>query len=419
MKRKKIMFGKLISGREFLLLLLIMICFSCSLEVNAQEDTEIQQNKETQEVGSERQDAQKENQIQTDSELESLREQLLKEFDFQKIDELLSDSASGEKIHFQDLVTVLVSGNITELTEKFLGFLSEQIFSMFQDSKKDLIRLLLIAVAAAFFSNFTSVFQNRQTAETGFYILYLVVIMICMDAYRLMNVYAEEKIGQLIQCMQVFCPSFFLAVAFTGKSSSALMFYNIALFLIYLMELLILHFLLPAIKVYGMVRILSCLAGEDLFSELAELLEKCIQWSLKTMIAAVTGISLIQGFLNPAIDSLKTTAAGRTLEAIPWVGDAAGGMLDVLLGTAVLLKNGIGVAGMLLAAAITIVPLAELLILAVSYKLVAALIQPISDKRITNCISSVSSGYQLMMRLMATTLLLFILSIAVVTAVTS
>mgnify|MGYP000220071601 CR=1 FL=1 len=32
------------------------------------------------------------------------------------------------------------------------------------------------------------------------------------------------------------------------------------------------------------------------------------------MIAAVSGISLIRGFLNPAIDSLKMTAAGRTLE---------------------------------------------------------------------------------------------------------
>ena len=66
--------------------------------------------------------------------------------------------------------------------------------------------------------------------------------------------------------MQVFCPSFFLAVAFTGKSSSALMFYNTILFLIYLVELLVLHFLLPAVKIYGMVRVLSCLT-EKIFSQ--------------------------------------------------------------------------------------------------------------------------------------------------------
>ena len=142
------------------------------------------------------------------------------------------------------------------------------------------------------------------------------------------------------------------------------MFYNTILFLIYLVELLVLHFLLPAVKIYGMVRVLSCLTGEDLFSEFAELLEKCIQWSLKSMIAAVSGISLIRGFLNPAIDSLKMTAAGRTLEAVPWIGDVAGGTMDVALGVAVLLKNGIGVAGMIFIAVLALMPLVEFLILA-------------------------------------------------------
>lgn len=163
---------------------------------------------------------------------------------------------------------MLISGNTKELGERFLKFLSGQVFSVFQKGRKNLARLLLITVAAAFFSNFTSIFQNRQTAEAGFYILYLVVIAICLEAYQSMNLYAEEKTGELVQLMQVFCPSFFLAVAFTGKSSSALMFYNTVLFLIYLVELLVLHFLLPAVKIYGMVRVLSCLTGEDLSQNL-------------------------------------------------------------------------------------------------------------------------------------------------------
>ena len=198
-----------------------------------------------------------------------------------------------------------------------------------------------------------------------------------------MNLYAEEKTGELVQLMQVFCPSFFLAVAFTGKSSSALMFYNTILFLIYLVELLVFHFLLPAVKIYGMVRVLSCLTGEDLFSE------------------------------------LKMTAAGRTLEAVPWIGDVAGGTMDVALGVAVLLKNGIGVAGMIFIAVLALIPLVEFLILAFLYQLVAALVQPVSDRRITTCISGVSSGYQLMVKVIASTTLLFVLSIALVVAVTS
>ena len=216
-----------------------------------------------------------------EDELEQMEESLLDEFDFRQIDQLSGETELGEKVRFRDLTEMLISGNTKELGERFLEFFSGQVFSVFQKGRKNLARLLLITVAAAFFSNFTSIFQNRQTAEAGFYILYLVVIAICLEAYQSMNLYAEEKTGELVQLMQVFCPSFFLAVAFTGKSSSALMFYNTILFLIYLVELLVLHFLLPAVKIYGMVRVLSCLTGEDLFSEFAELLEKCIQWSMK------------------------------------------------------------------------------------------------------------------------------------------
>ena len=334
-----------------------------------------------------------------EDELEQMEESLLDEFDFRQIDQLSGETELGEKVRFRDLTEMLISGNTKELGERFLEFFSGQVFSVFQKGRKNLARLLLITVAAAFFSNFTSIFQNRQTAEAGFYILYLVVIAICLEAYQSMNLYAEEKTGELVQLMQVFCPSFFLAVAFTGKSSSALMFYNTILFLIYLVELLVLHFLLPAVKIYGM--------------------EKCIQWSLKSMIAAVSGISLIRGFLNPAIDSLKMTAAGRTLEAVPWIGDVAGGTMDVALGVAVLLKNGIGVAGMIFIAVLALIPLVEFLILAFLYQLVAALVQPVSDRRITTCISGVSSGYQLMVKVIASTTLLFVLSIALVVAVTS
>lgn len=119
-----------------------------------------------------------------EDELEQMEESLLDEFDFRQIDQLSGETELGEKVRFRDLTEMLISGNTKELGERFLEFFSGQVFSVFQKGRKNLARLLLITVAAAFFSNFTSIFQNRQTAEAGFYILYLVVIAICLEAYH-------------------------------------------------------------------------------------------------------------------------------------------------------------------------------------------------------------------------------------------
>ena len=73
-------------------------------------------------------------------------------------------------------------------------------------------------------------------------------------------------------------------------------------------------------------------------------------------------------------------------------------------------------AGALIAAAICAVPILQMLLLAFLYKLAAALVQPVSDKRITDCIGSVSEGYELLVKVIFSSGVLFLLTIAVVAA---
>lgn len=182
---------------------------------------------------------------------------------------------------------------------------------------------------------------------------------------------------------------------------------------------MVVRFLLPVINVYIMVQVLGNLTGEDFLSEFAGLLQKIVSWILRTLLAGIIGINVVQGLLAPAVDTLRRSALTRTAEALPWVGNAVGGTAEVVLGTAVLIKNGIGMAGAIITVLICAVPVLRMLILAFLYRLAAALVQPVSDKRITGCISSVSEGYELLVRVIFTAGVLFLLTIAVVAASTS
>ena len=137
------------------------------------------------------------------------------------------------------------------------------------------------------------------------------------------------------------------------------------------------------------------------------------------MTACVIGVNVVQGLLAPAIDTLKRSALTRTAEALPWVGNAMGGVTEIVLGTAVLIKNGIGMAGAVITVAICAVPILQMLLLAFLYKLAAALVQPVSDKRIIGCIAGVSEGYEIMVKILFAAGLMFLLTVAVVAASTS
>ena len=95
---------------------------------------------------------------------------------------------------------------------------------------------------------------------------------------------------------------------------------------------MIIRFVLPVIHIYIMIRVLGNLTGEDFLSESAELMHKVVAWILKTLLACVIGVNVVQGLLAPAIDTLKRSALTRTAEALPWVGNAMGGAAEIFLG---------------------------------------------------------------------------------------
>lgn len=350
---------------------------------------------------------------------EEVQDALLSEFDFQGIEENLEKMFPQEKITFSDVVSAMMSGDMAETVRMFFRFLGDQLAYEFNYNRRSLVYVLLVALTAAVFSNFAGAFKSRQISDISFYIMYMLLITLCLTSFRTAASGLEDRLTMLVDFMRVLCPSYFLAVAFASGSVTSLFFYNVILFLIYVVELVIVRFLLPVVNIYIMVLILGNLTGEDFLSEFAGLIRKIVTWTLKTLLICVVSVNVIQGLLAPAIDAVKRSALTRTAEALPWVGNAVGGAAEIVLGTAVLIKNGIGMAGAVIAVSICAVPVLQMLIMAFMYKLAAALVQPVSDKRITACISGVSEGYEIMVRVIFTTGMLFLLTIAIVAASTS
>ena len=177
--------------------------------------------------------------------------------------------------------------------------------------------------------------------------------------------------------------------------------------------------MIPLIHVYVMGRVLNSLQSEDYLTKLLELLELVISWTLKSMIGVVTGLNIIQGLVAPAIDSIKRSVVTRSVEAIPGIGDALGGTAEIVAGTAVLMKNSIGLAGSLICFGLCMMPLIQVGVITLMYKLAAAVIQPVSDKRIVECISGVGEGCRLLLKAVFTSGVLFLLTIAIVAYTTS
>lgn len=344
---------------------------------------------------------------------------LLEEFDFSGVNKALQDIMPEKKVDFGATVMKILNGEEELSADLLVKLLEDSFFYEFRNGREGLIHILLIAIIAAVFTNFSGVLKNGQIGAMGFYVLYMLLIAIALSSFQVVLDSAAAGIEKLIIFMRALGPVYFLSVAVAAGSSTSIVFYNLVLFLIYIVELLVLNFLIPLLHIYMVVKMLNYISTEEYLSKLAELIEFLVNWISKTLLTAVIGLNLIQGLITPAVDSLKRGALSKGVEALPAIGDAIGGVTEVLLGTAVLMKNGIGVAGAIICILICAIPALQILAMTFLYKLVAALIQPVSDKRIVGCISAVGEGSRMLLKIVFMTGVLFLLTIAIVAATTT
>ena len=347
---------------------------------------------------------------------EAASEEILKEFDFDEVDRMLSDIFPEESVSFEDLVKTLTDGDFSGFVHLIFSGIRTGTFSVLRDNREAIVHILVIAMIAAVFVNFSHIFTNRQVAETGFLILYLLLITILLKSFGIMIDSIDGSLKVLKDFMKVLCPLYFLATAFSTGSTTSVLFYNLMLILIYLVETVILHIILPMIHVYMMIRILDHLSPEPYLTRFGELLDIIVRWILKTMLICVAGINVMQGLISPAMDAVRRSGIQKGLEAIPGVGGALGGMTDVILSSVVLIRNGIGAVGAVVCAVICAMPILQIGMMTLIYKLIAAVAEPVSDKRIVSCIASTGDGAVLLLKTVYTSAVLFLLTIVVVAA---
>ena len=98
-------------------------------------------------------------------------DKMLGKFDFSELDDSIRNLFPREKLRFSDVTASMMSGDLTETGKLLLEYVGDQFHYEFRTNRKNLVYMLLIAVIAAIFTNFSGAFQSRQVSEISFYVL--------------------------------------------------------------------------------------------------------------------------------------------------------------------------------------------------------------------------------------------------------
>jgi stage III sporulation protein AE len=266
------------------------------------------------------------------------------------------------------------------------------------------------------FTNFTSAFNTSFTGEMGFLVIYLVLFSIVFKSFSNSIAVADVTLKNISMFMNVLVPCFLGSVAATGNITTATGMYATMAFGINLIELLISRIILPAIKIYLIIEFMNTFTKEKMLSKAAKSLKQGIMWVLTLTISIVLGYNGLKTIMLPSIDNVVGKSARRLMGAVPVVGDALDSASETIVGSGMLVKNSIGVGGIIVLIIICLIPIMKLLTLTVLYKAAAALLEPICDKKVVNCIENSGEATKLLLVAVVVSMLLLVLMLAIVIA---
>lgn len=357
-----------------------------------------------------------EQQMETDMIWSEVERQMEENLELDEIDRSLEALLEYEQFSFKDTVLSLIQGEMPFGWETLKSVLTETLISELRQQKKLALQVLLIVLTAAVFSNFTKVFRSSQVADICYYMMYLLVSVLLMQSFGILNEIAVQAVQALISMMKALLPAYLLTIVFCAGTLTATGYSEILLFAFSLTEALMVKIMIPAVNFYLVLLILNQMSKEDYFSKFAELVEMAVSWGIKTVFGIIIGLQAVQCLISPAIDSLKNGTLHKAAKAIPGIGNTLDAAAETIAGCAVVIKNAVGIAGMIVILLLCLVPVCKLVCCILMLRVMSAAIQPVGETRLADCVSHVAGAATLLLRIVLTAMGIFMISTAMITA---
>lgn len=346
-------------------------------------------------------------------------ETVWQEYGLDKLEEGMQTLFPEYGISFEVLFAKIAQGDIfgalEYLASETLAGLSGQFFGM----KNILVWLVVLGVVSALLSRFAEIFDRHQIADLSFYYIYLLMTAVLLKCFVQVVQISESAIEQIILFVKLLFPTYLLAIGIANGVTTAGVSSELLVLLIYGVENILVGMVVPMIYCFVILSMINSIWAEEKLGLLIELLQKCIGWILKAALGVVTGISVFQSVITPVVDSAKRTALQKAMTVIPGVGNTADGVMELVSGSAVVIRNSIGAVLLILLLAMCAMPLLKIFATALLFKGAAAFMGIVSDKRITNCADRIGDAAMLLLRATGTAMLLFLITIAIVASTSS
>lgn len=331
----------------------------------------------------------------------------------QEITDYLDDTYGKSDLDTGKLWQEILKGNLLGSIKEFAAQAAGNLFYEFSAGREIFMNILLLAVLSALFTVVMDIVENQQVSHLGFYFLYLLLCIMLSRVFRSIYLETEKILLSMTDFVRILIPAYTAALGMTNGSATATVYYEGVLFVIWCVEEIFCHIVLPGIELYVLLAIMNGIWSGEKLDGILQSLKRGIELLLKAVLWIVGSVGVLQALITPVIDSLKWNTAKKVAGMVPGVGNISEGVSEIFVGSAILIRNGVGIFFTLMLLFLCMVPLCKIFVLAGCLKLSSALGAIVNQSRLTTCSDKVAEAAFMLCKVLLTGIALFLLSIAI------
>ena len=322
-----------------------------------------------------------------------------------------------EDIDIGELFTSAITGNIdnTTIVKSIVSLIGKEVL----DCITVLGSIVVIIVIHSILKSVSEGLENKSVSQITYYVQYILIVTLIMGNFADITM-VKTSIESLVGFMNSLVPLLITLMLTTGNIASAGLLEPIILFIITFIGNFIVSVLIPFVLLSTALSIVSKVSNRVQVDKLSKFFNSTVVWILGIALTLFVGVISVEGSLSSTVDGITAkTAKAAVSNFIPVVGKILGDAVDTVIGCSNILKNAVGIIGVIIIIGICIAPIIKLAILMGLYYLAGAICQPIADEKIVKLLEEMGNTFKMLLAIMCSVSVMLIVGTTLVLKITN
>lgn len=279
---------------------------------------------------------------------------------------------------------------------------------------KLLVTIVMLSVLSMILETLQTAFEKNNISKIAYAICYMVIIIIAINSFSVAIGYAKDAIEGMVSFMMAMVPLLFTLLASMGNIVTVSVTHPMIIFMIHLVSTLIHMLVFPLLFFSAVLHLVSSISDKYKLTQLADLLRNISVALLGVLLTMFLGVISVQGATSSVTDGVSLKAAKYIAgNFIPIVGRTFADATDTVFTASLLVKNAIGLTGVIIILFLCAFPALKILALALIYNITGAIMQPLGDTPIVGCLQAIGKAMIYVFAALAAVGLMFFLAITI------